>query len=157
MKQYIALIRKEKGSCYGVDFPDFPGCITAADTLEEAQAMAVEVLAFHTEDMAEEGLPFPEPRSIDVILKAPQNKESLVVALLVPVEEKKSQKVRVDFTISESIKNQVDRYVKGAKGVTRSAFFEAAALERLQRVTASTSTIIKAGTRKAKKRVRKRA
>ena len=87
MKQYIALIRKEKGSRYGVDFPDFPGCITAADTLEEAQAMAVEALAFHTEDMAEEGLPFPEPRSMDVILKDPQNKESLVVALLVPVEE----------------------------------------------------------------------
>ena len=130
MKQYIALIRKEKGSRYGVDFPDFPGCITAADTLEEAQAMAVEALAFHTEDMAEEGLPFPEPRSMDVILKDPQNKESLVVALLVPVEEKKSRKVRVDFTISEGLKNQVDLYVKKTDGVTRSSFFASAANER---------------------------
>jgi len=27
---YIGLIRKEPESCYGVDFPDFPVCITSS-------------------------------------------------------------------------------------------------------------------------------
>ncbi len=28
MATYIALLRKEKDTDFGVDFPDFPGCIT---------------------------------------------------------------------------------------------------------------------------------
>jgi len=34
MGSYIALLRKEKDSDIGVDFPDFPGCITVGNTLE---------------------------------------------------------------------------------------------------------------------------
>ena len=50
MRTYIALLRKDPDSDYGVDFPDFPGCVTAGSTLEEARAMAEEALAFHIED-----------------------------------------------------------------------------------------------------------
>jgi len=32
---YIALIHKEENSDYGVSFPDFPGCISAGETLEQ--------------------------------------------------------------------------------------------------------------------------
>ncbi|MBL0942631.1 MAG: type II toxin-antitoxin system HicB family antitoxin, partial [Alphaproteobacteria bacterium] len=34
---YIALIHKDKNSDFGVSFPDFPGCITAGKTLDEAR------------------------------------------------------------------------------------------------------------------------
>ena len=44
MTVYIALLRKDPDSDFGVDFPDFPGCITVGSTLEEARAMAAEVL-----------------------------------------------------------------------------------------------------------------
>ena len=155
MKQYIALIRKEKGSCYGVDFPDFPGCITAADTLEDAQAQAVEVLDFHTEDMAEEGLPFPEPSTLDEVLSVPGNRIGLVVPIIVPLEEKKSKKQRVDVTISVGVLNQIDRYVKKTEGVNRSSFLADAAMERLQRVSAPARK--KGKSKRAKKRVGKRA
>src|SRR5947208_491608 len=37
MTAYIALARKEHASDFGVDFPDFPGCVTAAQTLERAR------------------------------------------------------------------------------------------------------------------------
>ena len=40
MTEYIALIHKEPGSDYGVSFPDFPGCITAGTTVDEARRMA---------------------------------------------------------------------------------------------------------------------
>ena len=44
---YIAPPRKEPTSDYGVDFPDFPGCVAAGRTLEETRRMAAEALEFH--------------------------------------------------------------------------------------------------------------
>ena len=45
MTDYIALIHKEPGSDYGVSFPDFPGCVTAGRTLDEAKREAFDALA----------------------------------------------------------------------------------------------------------------
>ncbi len=47
MAAYIGLLRKDAGSDFGVDFPDFPGCVTAAKTLTEARRLAAEVLGLH--------------------------------------------------------------------------------------------------------------
>jgi predicted RNase H-like HicB family nuclease len=59
---YIALIHKSPASCYGVSFPDLPGIITAADSLDEALARAAEVLAFAFEDWQP-----PAPRGLDAL------------------------------------------------------------------------------------------
>lgn len=85
MHVYIGLLRKDPGSSYGVDFPDFPGCITAAETLEAVSPMAVEALAFHIEAMLEDGDPIPVPSSLDTILADPLNHEA--VPILVPVPD----------------------------------------------------------------------
>jgi predicted RNase H-like HicB family nuclease len=37
MPTYIALMRKNNAGNVGVDFPDFPGCVTAAVTLQDAR------------------------------------------------------------------------------------------------------------------------
>ena len=39
---YIALLRKDADSDFSVDFPDFPGCVTAGTSLEEARLLAAE-------------------------------------------------------------------------------------------------------------------
>jgi antitoxin HicB len=66
MTHYIALIHKEADSRYGVSFPDVPGGVTAADTLDEALKKAAEVLEFAAEDWLEQtGSEFPQPRTID--------------------------------------------------------------------------------------------
>jgi predicted RNase H-like HicB family nuclease len=49
--KYIACLHKDKNSDCGVSFPDFPGCITAGSTLEEARSMAAEALALHVAGM----------------------------------------------------------------------------------------------------------
>ena len=61
-KQYIALIERDNEAGFGVVFPDLPGCITSADTYEDAIKNAHEVLAFYaeTENM-------PEPRTLEQI------------------------------------------------------------------------------------------
>ena len=60
MTTYIALLRKEPTSDYAVEFPDFPGCVTAGLTLEEARRMAAEALDFHLAGMVEDQEAVPE-------------------------------------------------------------------------------------------------
>jgi predicted RNase H-like HicB family nuclease len=69
MQAYIALIRKEEGTSYGVEFPDFPGCITAGETLEVALRRAPEALALHIEGMVEDGETIPEPSPLNGVMK----------------------------------------------------------------------------------------
>jgi predicted RNase H-like HicB family nuclease len=69
MAEYIALIHKESGSGFGASFPDLPGCISVADTLEELRPMIEEALGFHIEGMIEDGDAVPEPCTLDEILK----------------------------------------------------------------------------------------
>jgi predicted RNase H-like HicB family nuclease len=52
---YIALIHKEADSDFGASFPDLPGCVTAASSLDEVLSTARKALALHIEDMLENG------------------------------------------------------------------------------------------------------
>ena len=45
MRHSVALIHKDKHSDFGISFPDFPGCVSAGSTLEEAADMGAEALA----------------------------------------------------------------------------------------------------------------
>ena len=39
---YIAYLHKDRDSDFGVSFPDFPGCVTAGKTLDEAHRVQAE-------------------------------------------------------------------------------------------------------------------
>lgn len=64
---YIAYLHKDRDSDFGVSFPDFPGCVTAGRTLEEARRIAAEALALHIAGMVEDGQAIPEPSSLDAL------------------------------------------------------------------------------------------
>jgi antitoxin HicB len=73
MPHYIALIHKDRGSCYGVAFPDVPGVFTAADTIDEVIHKATEVLEFAAEDWsALTGREWPRARTIDELRADPE-------------------------------------------------------------------------------------
>ena len=61
---YVALIHKDEQSGYGVSFPDVPGIVAVADTLDEAIAEGAAALQFALEDW--DG-PLPVPRMLDVL------------------------------------------------------------------------------------------
>ena len=103
---YIAYLHKEKGSDYGVSFPDFPGCITAGRTLEEARRMAVEALALHIRGMVEDGIAVPEPSKLDDLEDDPDLRRG--VATLVTAELP-SKRVRVNITALEGQIAEIDR------------------------------------------------
>jgi predicted RNase H-like HicB family nuclease len=116
--EYIAYLHKDKDSAYGVSFPDFPGCITAGSTLEEARRMAAEALAFHIQGMREDGDEIPEPSSLDDLRNDPAVKGAVAFLTEVTLPEKT---VRINITARESQIAEIDRRARGA-GLTRSSY-----------------------------------
>lgn len=87
MTHYIALIHKEAASGYGVSFPDVPGVIAVADTLDEALREAGVALGFAFEDW--EGAR-PVPRTLDDLRKDTEFLEwsaDAAVAAVAPTEQ----------------------------------------------------------------------
>lgn len=149
MSAYIALLRKDKESDYGVEFPDFPGCVTAGSTLEEARANAEEALALHIDGMAEDGEAIPEPSSLDRIAALPESKD--VVAFLVPVRKAPEKILRVNITVPASELGRIDAYAE-SKGLTRSSFLvEAAGLAMGRKAAAETVRLSRSTARLARK------
>ncbi len=126
MTVYIALLRKQPDSDYGVDFPDFPGCITAGETLEDARRMAVEALQLHIEGMIEDGDPIPRPSALDAIMADPDHRDG--VAVLIDVSVRRPV-VRINVSLPPDVLEAIDRVTDN-----RSRFLADAAREKLQHV-----------------------
>ena len=124
MSHYIGLIHKDVESDFGVSFPDFPGAITAGASLDEARAMAEEVLAFHVEGLIQDGEPIPEPSTLETIMADPDNRDG--VASLVSLTTAAKKAVRVNVTLPEDVLDQIDRFAD-SHGYTRSGFLVQAA------------------------------
>ena len=116
--RYFALLRKEPDSDFSIDFPDFPGCVTAGETLEEARKLAAEVLEFHIDGMLEDRLPIPPPSTLEEIMADPDNAEALPFIVEVPDHRRKA--VRVNLTISKADLEKVNAIAK-KRGKSRSA------------------------------------
>jgi predicted RNase H-like HicB family nuclease len=123
MKQYVALIHKDHGSDYGVSFPDFPGCISAGKTLDEARSLAQEALAFHAAGMIEDGDDIPDPSSLETVMADQENRDG--VAILVQLETR-AKTVRVNISVPSDTLDLIDRHAE-ANGFTRSGFIVRAA------------------------------
>jgi predicted RNase H-like HicB family nuclease len=124
--EYIAYLHKDKHSDYGVSFPDFPGCITAGSSLEEARSLASEALAFHVAGMREDGETIPKPSTLDDLRTDPAMKGA--VAFLTELCEPE-RTVRINITARQSQIAEIDRRAR-AKGLTHSSYIVQSALQK---------------------------
>lgn len=122
--EYIAYLHKDRKSDFGVSFPDFPGCVTAGKTLDEARKMAVEALSLHIAGMMEEGEAIPAPTGLDNLANDPAMKGAVAFLVDVEVAEKAG---RFNITARKSQMEEIDRCAK-KEGMTRSAYMVASAL-----------------------------
>jgi predicted RNase H-like HicB family nuclease len=122
--EYIAYLHKERKSDFGVSFPDFPGCITAGKTLEEARRMAVDALRLHIEGMLEDGEEIPEPSMLDSLVGDPAMKDAVAFLVSVDIKEKAE---RFNITARRSQIKEIDRRAR-RQGMTRSAYMVASAI-----------------------------
>ena|SRR5271165_4047338 len=121
--EYIAYLHKDRKSDFGVSFPDFPGCVTAGRTLEEARQMAIEALTFHIKGMNEDGAAIPKPSTIDDIAHDPAAKHAVMFLVRVTLE----RTVRVNITARESQIKRIDQLAEAA-GLNRSAYMVRSAM-----------------------------
>jgi predicted RNase H-like HicB family nuclease len=125
---HIAYLHKDSKSDFGVSFPDFPGCVTAGKSLDEARRRAPEALAFHIAGMMEDGVKIPKPSKIDDLVADAARLDA--VAFLVTADFPKSKTVRANITARESQIELIDRLATQA-GMTRSAYMVQSATARV--------------------------
>lgn len=107
MASYIGIVHKDADSEFGVCFPDFPGCITAGKTLDEAGRMAEEALVLHMGGMVEDGEAVPLPMNLDQA-QAHEFAEGAVAFIVVRVPDPEGRVVRVNITMKEDVLKRID-------------------------------------------------
>ena len=125
MANYIAVVHKDPNSDFGVSFPDFPGCITAGGTIDEAKDMAHDALSLHIKGMLEDGANIPVPSKLEDIMDDPDYSNAAAI-LVVSVSEVKPRSVRVHITVPEDMLRKIDSVAK-KRGMSRSSFLVHAA------------------------------
>jgi predicted RNase H-like HicB family nuclease len=123
MTHYVALIHKDPSSDFSVSFPDFPGCVTAGQTLEDARLMAGEALALHIQGMVKDDELVPSPSPLDEIMKVRENRDAVAFLIDTKIAERA---VRINVTIPEKELKAIDAYAQ-AHGLSRSGLFLKAA------------------------------
>ena len=125
MANYIAVVHKDPKSDFGVSFPDFPGCITAGTTIDEAKDMADDALSLHVKGLIQDGEDIPSPSKLEDIMDNPEYSDSVAI-LVVSVSEAKPRSVRVNITVPEDMLRKIDNIAK-QRGMSRSSFLVNAA------------------------------
>ena len=125
MSDYIALIHKTPRSDYGVSFPDFPGCISAGKTIDDAKDMAKEALTGHIKTMLDYGEKIPNPSSLENVMANPENADAIAF-LVITFTDPKPKRVRVNITVPEKTLRKIDAMAK-RRGMSRSSFLVHAA------------------------------
>ena len=124
--QYPVYVHRDTATAFRASFPDFPGCITAGSTLEEARRMAAEALHFHITGMRQDGEKIPESSTLDDLRNDPAMRGAVAFLVALPEPEKT---VRFNVTARASQLSEIDDRARAAK-LTRSAYIVHSALGR---------------------------
>lgn len=129
---YVAFIHADDATGFGVSFPDFPGCISYGETVDDALRMAREALAFHVEGMKEDGDAVPMPRDIREVESDAELAEWRAGAALVyvPLISDMGTAKRVNISIDPGLLSAIDDAAK-SRGMNRSAFLASAARKEI--------------------------
>jgi predicted RNase H-like HicB family nuclease len=128
--QVVALIHEGNGE-FAATFPDFPGAIAVADTMDAVIAGAAGVLARHAEAMIEEGLDLPPVRSLSQLSEDARFRDDAAGAMMALVSfAPPAAMVRLAVAIDETLLARADEAARAA-GETRSAYVAEALRRRL--------------------------
>lgn len=130
---YLGIVEKDPGSAYGMWFPDMPGCFPATDELADLPQDAMSALRLHVEVLESAGLPVPEPRPFEEVMRDEDVRTALAgggSALLIPLLADAGRTVRVNISLDKGLVDQIDD-AASARGLTRSAFLAQAAREKI--------------------------
>ena len=130
---YVAFIHRDDEPGFGISFPDFPGCVSDGDTIDETIRRGASALAFHIEGMIQDGERILEPRSLQDVEADPSLAEWREGASIcfVPVVLDKGSPRRVNISLDYGLLQAIDNEAK-RRGMTRSAFLSSAARNEIR-------------------------
>lgn len=120
---YPVYVHKDEGSAYGLTFPDFPGCFSAADQIEDLPHMAQEAVEvyFDGEDIEAQPPSAPEQWAHDARFAGGY-------WMLVEIDLSKISRrpMRLNISLPEHLVRRIDDYAK-THHLSRSGFIAKAA------------------------------
>ena len=127
MQYFYAVVHKDEGSAYGVQFPDLPGCFSAADRIEDVLPHACEALEFWFEDSAD-----VTPRQLeDVRALVAGDLAAGAFLIAVPRIRRTGRQVRANISLDRGMLDAIDR-AADERSLTRSAFLVDAARNEIE-------------------------
>ena len=131
--RYVSFIHRDRDSGYGISFPDFPGCVSVGDTVDNAVRHGCEALAFHVEGLSDDGEPVPRRRAIEEIKCDPDLADWRRGAdiVLVPLLLDRGSSRRVNISLDRGLLEAIDDEARHRR-MTRSAFLASAARRELE-------------------------
>jgi len=112
---------------HGIQFPDFPGCFSAADDWQQINRMAQEAVECH---MAGEGLPVPAPTALEKLTSNPRYEGGVWMLVEIDVRRIDPAPKRVNISLPGSLLTEIDEYAQ-AHHLSRSGFLAKAAQEAM--------------------------
>ncbi len=112
---------------HGIEFPDFPGCFSAADDWQDINRMAQEAVECH---MSGENLPVPAPTALEKLAADPEYVGGVWMLVDLDVSRIDPAPQRVNVSLPRFLLSQIDEYAQ-AHHLTRSGFLAKAAQEAM--------------------------
>ena len=128
MNYFFAVAHKDEGSAFGVEFPDLPGCFSAADDMADLVPNACEALDLWFEDAAAD----IAPKTIEEVrIAAAAQLASGGFIVAVPYIRRTGRQVRANISLDRGMLDAIDR-AAAERSLTRSAFLADAARNEIE-------------------------
>ena len=111
-----------KTTAYGITFPDFPGCFSAADTWEDIAACAQEAVEAHYADNE----PVPKASTLAQLIHSLEYEGGAWMMIDVDMSRVNTKTIRLNVSLPENLVAKIDTFAK-AHHMSRSAFLARAA------------------------------
>ena len=111
-----------------IQFPDLPGCCSAADSASDIDRCAQAAFEAHFAD----GGSIPVPKSIGLRLTDPAYRDGFWMLINIDVAKVSKKAVRVNISLPENLVQKIDA-VADARRMTRSAFLALAAEHEMEK------------------------
>ena len=124
---YPVYVHKDSESAYGVTFPDFPGCFSASDDLEELPRLAQEAVEVHFEG---EEVEIPSPTALEQLAADTAYEGGIWLLIEIDLAKVNTKSLRLNISLPANLVGEIDRYV-AEHHMTRSGFLAKAAQQAM--------------------------
>jgi len=126
---YPLYVQHDAGSAWSGEFPDMPGCFTAADELKDLPLMAQEAVCAH---YGFDNGPLPEASTPEQWFNHPDYQGGFWLMVDIDLSRVRAPRsVRLNISLPEPLVERIDNFAK-QRGQSRSAFLASAATEIME-------------------------